>query len=59
MRLTKKERSRLEALVRCGKVVEVETATYARLREAGLVTLTPLRPDGVLIELTLAGRAAL
>ena len=51
MRLTKKERSRLEALVRCGKVVEVETA--------GLVTLTPLRPDGVLIELTLAGRAAL
>ena len=59
MRLTKKERSRLEALARCGKVVDTASATYDRLRKAGLVKLTALRPAGVLIELTLAGRAAL
>lgn len=58
-RLSDKQRGRLAALLRCGRVVEAEPPAYAKLRHAGLVSATPLRPAGVLLALTLAGRALL
>lgn len=59
MRLTKKQCARLEALSQHGKVMAVESPGYVRLHDVGLVAFTALRPSGVLIELTLAGRSAL